>query len=364
MQEIGSVGEVFISYSHDNKEHIQRVLELSNKLRAEGIDCVLDQYETSPAEGWPRWMDRKIRDVQYVLMICTQKYYKRVMGEEEPGKGLGIRWEGNLIYQHIYNAGTENTKFIPVVFDSSDRVNILTPLQGSTVYCVDTEDGYDDLYYRLLNRSKTEKPALGKLRPLPEKVVRTNPKLYLTGPIDIELWDEAKWRGTFFIGVPGRPPVLGIGFENEKAGRKIFEEWQERYGANDEYEEIRVSIIEGVIPGEDPGYSVHINADPNAAVKRFRDAGCEFDHDLLMTVGRINRMDPPKESRNLELFKKSYRMSKTYVLAPGLFSKDMQKLKPFLDLGIFKGIVHFRQVSEIGNGDMDIIVIKKRFDED
>ncbi len=140
------IGEVFLSYSHDSVEHAKRVLDLSNKLRSEirfgGIDCVLDQYEESPPEGWPRWMDKKIRDAQYVLMICTETYYLRVMGEEEPDKGLGVRLEGSLIYNHIYNSGAENTKFLPVIFDSSDRKYIPTPIKGATFYCVDTSEGY------------------------------------------------------------------------------------------------------------------------------------------------------------------------------------------------------------------------------
>ena len=35
--------KVFISYSHDSPEHADRVLDLSNRLRGEGIDTVLDQ---------------------------------------------------------------------------------------------------------------------------------------------------------------------------------------------------------------------------------------------------------------------------------------------------------------------------------
>jgi hypothetical protein len=47
-------------------------------------------------------MDKQIRDSDFVVMVCTEAYYQRVMGEEQPGKGLGVRWEGNLIYQAIY----------------------------------------------------------------------------------------------------------------------------------------------------------------------------------------------------------------------------------------------------------------------
>src|SRR5258708_30695749 len=78
----GPVGEVFISYSWDSESHVQAVLELSNRLRSEGIDCVLDQYEVSPPEGWPLWMDKKIRDSRLVLTVCTETYYKRVMKDE------------------------------------------------------------------------------------------------------------------------------------------------------------------------------------------------------------------------------------------------------------------------------------------
>ena len=80
--------KVLISYSHDSPEHEQRVLELANRLRADGIDCTIDQYVVAPAEGWPRWMDKQIRDSDFVVMVCIEAYYQRVMGEEQPGKGV------------------------------------------------------------------------------------------------------------------------------------------------------------------------------------------------------------------------------------------------------------------------------------
>jgi tetratricopeptide (TPR) repeat protein len=158
--------KVLISYSHDSLEHADRVRELSDRLRADGIDCILDQYEVSPPEGWPRWMDRQIRDADFVLMICTETYYRRVMGEEKPGTGLGVRWEGHLIYQHLSNAGMLNTTFIPVLLESGKFEYIPTPLQGVAHYLAHTEDGYEDLYRRLTNQPEHMKPALGKVRKL------------------------------------------------------------------------------------------------------------------------------------------------------------------------------------------------------
>jgi len=41
-------------------------------------------------------MDREIKKAEFVPMICTAAYLRRVNGDEEPGIGLGIAWEGNL----------------------------------------------------------------------------------------------------------------------------------------------------------------------------------------------------------------------------------------------------------------------------
>ncbi len=160
---------VFLSYSHDSPEHADRVLALSDHLRADGIDCILDQYQDSPPEGFPRWMDRHIRDADYVLMICTPTYSRRVMGEEEPGKGHGVAWESTLIYQYIYNAGTSNTRFIPVLLEGGHELDIPIPWQGVKHYRPTTKEGYEDLYRRLTGQPLTPKPALGTLRTMPPR---------------------------------------------------------------------------------------------------------------------------------------------------------------------------------------------------
>jgi hypothetical protein len=160
---------VFISYSHDSQAHADRVLALSDHLRADGIDCILDQYEDAPPEGFPRWMDRQIRDADYVLMICTPAYYRRVMGAEEPGKGHGVAWESTLIYQYIYNAGTSNRRFIPILLEGGHASDIPVPWQGVKHYRPTTREGCQDLYRRLTGQPLTPKPGLGPLRKLPPR---------------------------------------------------------------------------------------------------------------------------------------------------------------------------------------------------
>lgn len=355
-------GEVFISYSHDSAEHIDRVLQLSNRLRSDGIDCVLDQYEESPPEGWPRWMDKKLRDAEYVLLICTHRYYLRVMGEEEPGHGLGVRWEGNLVYQHFYDDGTLNNRFIPVVFDKADVAHIPTPFKGSTHYALGSDEEYDRLYMRLAGVAGVVKPELGPKRSLPAKPVRTDPTMFVTGPIDLELWDRARWSGAFYMWSDTADPVLGLSFADEDAARAIFEGWHERYGASDRYEELRVSIVEGDIPGCEPGYSIQIGTEPDAFISRLHDSGFDYDQDLLMMISRIHRMNPPSDSTNLASFKRHYLDKKRYILAPGVMARGGGPLKPMLDLGIRKGVVHLRRVEDIGSDDLDTAVLAPEAD--
>ncbi len=183
---------VFISYSHDSPEHADRVLALSDRLRKDGIDCILDQYELSPPEGWPRWMDRHICDADFVLMLCTETYYRRVMGKEKPGIGRGVRWEGNLIYQHIYDDDSINSRFIPVLFDSGQLDHMPKPLKGATHYRLDTDDGYELLYRRLTDQPAVEKPKLGQLRSLPP---RNRKQDFFAPP-----WNVPFERNPFFTG--------------------------------------------------------------------------------------------------------------------------------------------------------------------
>ena len=110
------MSKVFISYSHDSAEHREKVLALSERLRADGIETLLDQYVNgSPPEGWPRWMLNQLDAATFVLVVCTETYYRRFRGHEQPGKGRGVDWEGALITQEIYDGRSRTLKFVPVV---------------------------------------------------------------------------------------------------------------------------------------------------------------------------------------------------------------------------------------------------------
>ncbi|MCX9025511.1 MAG: tetratricopeptide repeat protein [Candidatus Methanoperedens sp.] len=143
--------KVFISYSHDSEEHIERVLNLSKRLREDGIDCVVDQDVTSPQEGWAIWMSNQIEEADFVLVVCTQTYERRFRGKEETEEGLGATWEGAIITQKLYEAKAKNTQIIPILFSNGNKSQIPIVLRSATYYKPDTDKDYKSLINRLKN---------------------------------------------------------------------------------------------------------------------------------------------------------------------------------------------------------------------
>ena len=162
---------VFISYSHDSDAHAARVLALADRLREVGIDARIDQYDPNPVEGWPLWMQTNLDAARFVLMVCTETYHRRVMQKEKAGKGLGVQWEGSLIYNHIYNNSAQGSHYIPLLLDGADTATIPGPVQGHTRYRLkqfDFSDGqYEALYRHLTGQHATPKPELGSRKVLP-----------------------------------------------------------------------------------------------------------------------------------------------------------------------------------------------------
>lgn len=162
---------VFISYSHDSQEHLDRVWDLSDQLRLDGIECCIDQHEQAPQRGWPGWCKDQIETADFVLVLCTENYKFRYDGKVPRGTGRGTQWEGYIIEQEIYDAGS--TKFVPVLFSEGDVAHLPVELRRCHHYVVNpdkealsTDSGYIQLLRRLTGRPErvprvvSEKPRL------------------------------------------------------------------------------------------------------------------------------------------------------------------------------------------------------------
>jgi hypothetical protein len=159
--------KVFISYSHDSEKHQQHILDLADRLREGGIDCIIDQYVDSPSDGWPRWTISQIEGAEFVLAVCTDQYSRLFAGNGEAVEEQKAGWQRAIITQSLYESQSNNTKFIPVALSSQDKAHIPIVLRGNTTYVIDTAEGYEQLYRRLTNQFETPIPALGAIRQLP-----------------------------------------------------------------------------------------------------------------------------------------------------------------------------------------------------
>lgn len=144
---------VFISYTHDSSEHDNRVLTLADRLRSDGINADLDQYHTAPLEGWRLWRNQQIHEADFVLMVCTEPHYRRIMGTEEPE-----------LYHYLYDAGAARLKFVPILFSGSDAEHIPLVLREMTYFLVDTQEGYEALYRLLTKQPIIRTSRSSKLR--------------------------------------------------------------------------------------------------------------------------------------------------------------------------------------------------------
>lgn len=352
------IPKVFISYSHDSKEIQDKVFEFANKLRTEGIDAIIDQYVDSPPEGWPKWMERNIEESDFVLVLSTEGYKMKASGQIE---GNGINWETNIVYQHLYNAGTTNTKFIPILTSQDSFNDILTLLQSSTCYNIDNDGEYESLYWRLRGIKK-EKPELGKLRELPEKLRKT---LFVSGLIEQDLWFKAKWKSIplfLFADSQPTPPVLPVFFEDFETGKIILKNIIDKVGNEDEEDRLRISIVEGEVPNQEHGYFITIGENIKATNQLLQSYGVE-NIELIVVQQQIHRMNVPIESENLKKFKEEFNKYNCYYIAPAQRFYDEKNgwgYKFEMNLSILKKEIHFRNYDEISSDNDPDKILKSK----
>lgn len=157
--------KVFISYSHDSPEHSEFVLQLSERLRQDGLDSQIDRYcNGTPAEGWQRWMEQQLENADYVLLVCTPLYLKRFKGKDTEA-GRGVNFEGIIISQTLYDNHYRNTKFLPVIPVNGSIGDVPRALKDFSYLLFDQ---YEKLYRVLTDQHATPASPIGDVRNLAE----------------------------------------------------------------------------------------------------------------------------------------------------------------------------------------------------
>lgn len=359
--------KVFISYAHSTNTFANKILYFSNNLRTEQyIDANIDQYEESPPQGWQRWMDEQIRDADYVLVICTQDYMNK-LNNYATSNGKGVNWEVNIIYQHLYDACCNNSKFIPILLNDGTPADIPTPLRSSTFYNIEDITDFKKLCNRLKGIPNTIKPALGSsstqnlsMHPLPEKSRKT---LFITSFIDIKQWDSAKWHGIVYAFYPDMPPIMCLLYKNKEAGRKIFSDWLKEI-QDKPFEDLSISIIQ-----DNSGYYGFISTNMDRCIKRMEDMGLTIEDSLIHVTSRYQYMVQEPLSPYLNLFKSAFSKYKQFYIAPAHLSNPQlgatnDNIHIDMDVSIPMTSIKFINKSDLTPNDIEYIVIEAPLSND
>lgn len=169
---------VFISYSWDSDDHKNWVRGLASRLRSDGIDVILDRWHVVPGDQLPEFMERAVRDSDYVLIICTHKYKDRSNNRQG-----GVGYEGDIITAEVMSA-RNHRKFIPILRQQPWECSAPNWLSGK--YYIDLSDSpyhqnyYDDLLTTLLG-TREKAPPIGATI----KGKATTNKIYVKTEVEI-----------------------------------------------------------------------------------------------------------------------------------------------------------------------------------
>ena len=190
--------KVFISYSHDSPEHKQWVSELGAKLRRNGVDAILDQWELKLDQDMTQFVESSVRDADRVLVICTDSYVRKANAGED-----GVGYEPMIVTRKLVeDLGTN--KFIPIIrpmFGEEKTPDFLE----EQVYFDFTDDTqfdekFDELLHERLLVPSLQKPSVPHIESVRVNNYRAlrNIELKQLKPLTVFLGANGSGKSTLF----------------------------------------------------------------------------------------------------------------------------------------------------------------------
>ncbi|MBP2282972.1 hypothetical protein H4V97_001290 [Flavobacterium sp. CG_23.5] len=174
-----SIPKAFISYSHDTQEHKKWALELATRLRNNGIDAILDQFELQPGADLPHFMETHLSTSDKVIMVCTEKYVEKA----NKGQG-GVGYEKMIITSNLMK-NIDGNKIIPIIRQNPKK-EVPTFLKSKLYIDFskldDFEFCYDELVRTIHSSPLFEKPPIGNnpFKPVAKEKLEDDAKLLNT----------------------------------------------------------------------------------------------------------------------------------------------------------------------------------------
>jgi hypothetical protein len=152
------MAKVFISYAWENEEHKRWVKNFATRLRNDGVEVTLDQWHVALGDQIPEFMEKSIRENDYVLIICTPRY--KTKSDKRTG---GVGYEGDIITAEVLTEKNDR-KFIPILKEGEWKESAPSWLLGKNYVDLREDTSFkDNSYEALLMHIHDVRPAAPKI---------------------------------------------------------------------------------------------------------------------------------------------------------------------------------------------------------
>ncbi len=150
---------VFISYSWDSDDHKAWAKTLADRLIANGVDVILDQYDCPPGTNFPYFMERSVEKSDKVLLILTENYKQKA-----DGRVRGVGYEISIVSAEVYEQDVNERKFIPILRQGDSRSAKPIFMRGIATVDMRQDADFENNFNILLKTifDHSDKPALGQ----------------------------------------------------------------------------------------------------------------------------------------------------------------------------------------------------------
>ncbi len=190
--------KVFISYSHDTPKLKQWVSELAVRLRRNGVNAILDQWNLGPDNNVTLFIERGFKDSDKVLVICTDSYVSKANDGED-----SIGYEPMIVTRKLVEALGTN-KFIPIIRQTEleDKTPEFLKERAYVDFTDDTQFDakFEELLYDRLLLPPLQKPLIPYIESLRIKNYRVLRDIELTQlkPLSVFLGPNGSGKSTLF----------------------------------------------------------------------------------------------------------------------------------------------------------------------
>ncbi len=124
---------IFVSYAHDDDQHVESVRAFAEFLAQRGFDVHLDRWDTDRRRDWYQWATEQVRQADFVIVVASPACRQVGDGEIENIRHRGLQSEMGLLRELLHaDRSLWITKLLPVVLPGGSVSDIPLFLQPQT----------------------------------------------------------------------------------------------------------------------------------------------------------------------------------------------------------------------------------------